>query len=758
MTRSVSLLVLLCVAGSTALQAQALREPAGVTIAVTSSGSFSIQSDQPGWMYRGAIAGRVIAITGPLSGSDNNQVSTNGLFDEFAVFYWDLEGNPWNMRLRAYRELPSASLSFSPLADVPNQGPYAVLSQFPVTPHHFSNAGWDRAFGLVGWMDTDSPWLFFDDQFNASILSAVSRPMSERQVWVDDGSAEGAIALEIDKSNAVLPAGDVYSYLFTFGQGIGTTFTAWGSTFRNMVGRPITGNQSDLSLIMPMLSTDAGATYYYTFESSLGYEGTLQAAIDSAKSVGIPIGLTHFDSWWYKKGGNCSASGDPAYASWSNTGDGVWRFVADPALFHPLDATHWEEGFVQKLGPGMAHGRWVDACSPYRLPIANASGKVLVAHPVSGNVVTSPRVWSRIAHTLRQSGMVIYEQDFLSSNARAANTFDDEKFINAMASAMQDKHIDLQFCMPLARHLLEAIRHASVHTVRVSPDRFGWSHWDDEMYGAIVLNAGSVWPTVDNFRTTEQRNLLLAVLSAGPLALSDPIGAFVPIPEAIRGDGLILKPDVSLVPTDASFVAEAAAMEQFYGVSGPTASNAGNTAQLILPPLVAHTYSDFGSSRVAYVFAYSRDPNAAAPVSFAPQDFGFASDVYVYDYFGKTGWRQPASQAILRTVDSQGSYFVMAPVGPSGMAFLGDLSKFVPASQQRVSSLADDGQVTATLQFHPPETVPISIFASSMPVVSSDQASVSAPTFDSTTGLYQVTVAPGQNTQATIRISAGSVH
>ena len=111
----------------------------------------------------------------------------------------------------------------------------------------------------------------------------------------------------------------------------------------------------------------------------------------------------------------------------------------------------------------------------------------------------------------------------------------------------------------------------------------------------------------------------MAVLSAGPLALSDPIGGFVPIPEAIRSDGLILKPDASLVPTDASFVSEASAIEQFYGVSGPTASNAGNTAQLIRPPLVAHTYSDFGSLRVEYVFAYSRNVNVPSAVSFSPQ-------------------------------------------------------------------------------------------------------------------------------------------
>lgn len=522
-----------------------------------------------------------------------------------------------------------------------------------------------------------------------------------------------------------------------------------------MLGRPITGNQSDLSMIIPMLSTDAGASYYYYFEQSLGYEGTLQAAIASAKAAGIPIGVTHFDSWWYKKGGNCNAVADPTDASWSKTANGVWKYVMDPALFPQIDASKWEEGFAQKLGPGMAHGRWVDPCSPYRLPRGEGSGHVSDVKPVSGNVLIDPVIWARIAHTLHRSGVVIFEQDFLSTQARAANTFDDEKFINSMSAAMAKKGISLQFCMPLARHLLEAIQLENVHTLRVSGDRFDWGHWDSEMYGSIVLNAGSVWPTVDNFRTTEQRNLLMAVLSAGPLALSDPIGTFVPIPQAIRNDGLILKPDISLVPTDASFVTEAAAIEQYYGVDGATASNASNTTPLIRPPLVAHTYSDFGGTKLEYVFAYSRDVNTPAQVTFSPQDFGFASDVYLYDYFGQTGSRQAASQAIVPTVDSQGSYYVMAPVGASGMAFLGDLSRFVTSSQQRVSSLSDDGQITARLQFNPPETVPLSIFAPSMPTVSAEGAAVSVPVLDPATGLYKVAVTSSESRQASIRISAG---
>jgi hypothetical protein len=756
MTRHVCALFLsIPIVCTTALLGQSISEPSGVTIGVAKTGTFTIQSGNPAWVYSGSIPGHPNYIAGPNAGSDNNQVSTNGLFDEFTVQYADPEGHPWSMRIRAYRSVPSATISFSPLTDVANKRPYATLSQFPVTAHHFSNGGWDRTFGLLGWLDSDSPWVFYDDQYRTAILSSASRPISQRQSWIDDGTVNGSIALKIDTSNTMLHGGDVYSHLITFGPGIGKTFRTWGLTLSNIFGRRRTGSQADLSLIVPMLSTDAGATYYYAFNESLGYEGTLQAAINSAKSVGIRMGIVHFDSWWQMKGGNCDSPDDSSGASWSNSGNGAWKYVMDPALFKPIDPSDLEQGFIQHLGPGMAHARWVDTCSAYRAPLLDASGNVLDANPVSGNVVIDPTIWARVAHTLKQSGIAIFEPDFLSAVARAANTFDDEKFLDAMATAMGEQGIDVQYCMPLARHMLLAFKYERVHTIRVSPDRFQWSHWDKELYGSIIVNAGGVWPTVDNFRTTETRNLLMAVLSAGPLALGDATGAFVPINEAIRSDGLILKPDVSMVPTDASFVSEATAIEQFNGLDG-SPTQAGNGDQPILPPLVAHTYSDFGFNKVEYVFAYSRDVTTPAPMSFSPQDFGFTGEVYVYDYFHQTGRLQPATQSITATVDSQGSYFVIAPVGQSQMAFLGDLSRFVPASRHRVPSLSDDGHVTATIRFKPGETVPLSFYAPSKPLVSVDQGTVTAPVLNAATGLYQVTIASGNNKLVTIRIMPGS--
>jgi hypothetical protein len=606
-------------------------------------------------------------------------------------------------------------------------------------------------------MIAGSPWLFFDDHFRSAILSPALRPISQRQRWNDDGSRDGVIALEVDQSNPVLPAGGVYTHLITFDQGIDQTFNTWGSTLTSLLGKPRRNSQSDLSLTTPMLSTDAGAEYYYKFDRALGYAGTLRSAIASANAAHIPIGVVHFDSWWQLKGGNCNAPENASFASWRNHANGAWKYVMDPALFPPINPDNLEDGFIQTLGPGMAHARWVDPCSPYRLPIADAFGNVVDARPVSGNVVTDLDIWRRVARTLKQSGMIIFEPDFLASRATAANTFDDEKSLEAMATAMGEKGIALQYCGPAARHFLLAFKYEGIHTIRVSPDRFGWTRWDTELYGSMILKAGSVWPTVDNFQTTEKRNLLLAVLSAGPLSLGDPIGAFIPIDEAISSDGLILKPDVPMVPTDASFVQEASAIERADSASASRSAAPGAAAmdQPVLPPLIAHTHSGIGASRVEYVFAYSRDLNTTTRVSFSPRELGYTGDVYVYDYFDRSGQRQPAAQKIETSVDSQGSYFVIAPVGSSQIAFLGDLSKFVPASTLRMPTLLDDGRITLALRFESGETVSLWLSALSAPSVSADGATISAVKFDSGTGLYQITVSAGPSEQAIVRIAPG---
>src|ERR1051325_4443129 len=118
--------------------------------------------------------------------------------------------------------------------------------------------------------------------------------------------------------------------------------------------------------------------------------------------------------------------------------------------------------------------------------------------------------------------------------------------------------------------------------------------------------------------------------------------------------------------------------------------------------MVAWTYSDHGALRGLYVFAYARS-GAPQVVTVSPSSLGVSGPSYVYDYFARDGRPLAAGESFTATV-SDGTYDVVAPVGASGIALLGDSGAYATLGRKRISSLSDDGSVHATLQFAAGET------------------------------------------------------
>ena len=131
---------------------------------------------------------------------------------------------------------------------------------------------------------------------------------------------------------------------------------------------------------------------------------------------------------------------------------------------------------------------------------------------------------------------------------------------------------------------------------------------------------------------------------------------------------MIVKPDVPLTPTDASYA---------------------NMAHGTDTPQIAYTWSDFGALRTNYVFAFTQGTNALA--KFSPADFGMNTPVYAYDYFAGTGQLVNPWDTIQKQISGDALYMVLAPVGPSGIAILGNANQFVTMGKKRVSGLADYG-------------------------------------------------------------------
>ena len=419
------------------------------------------------------------------------------------------------------------------------------------------------------------------------------------------------------------------------------------------------------------------------------------------------------DSWHYAKG---------TPASWKNNGAGMDTFQADPAIF-----PHGLATFQGALGlPLATHARWIDANSPLRSQ-----------YKMSGNVSIDPQYWKDYASYLAGSGVEVLEQDWLSGPAKTDfNLTDADAFLDNMASAMHDAGLKIVYCMPLWEHILQSSKYDNVIAARVSNDAFSRGRWDELIFNSRIVSALGLWPFADAFASKNVKDVLLATLTAGPIGSGDALGSIIGanLSRAVRSDGVIVKPDVPLAPTDSTFVAISARPDA---------------------PVVTFTYTDHAGLRTAYVFAYDRVEGVQSPVSFAPESLGIAARAFVYDYFHETGRVTQLGQSFTGSVDYNGYYFVVAPVGTSGIAFLGDPGKFVSCSKKRIEQISDDGVLRVSVRFAEGEkSVVLHLYSPFQPVATAEVGSV-GPLTPSAAGTYRVAVTPDASGQAMVNFSIG---
>ena len=90
-----------------------------------------------------------------------------------------------------------------------------------------------------------------------------------------------------------------------------------------------------------------------------------------------------------------------------------------------------------------------------------------------------------------------------------------------MAEAMEDAGLDIQYCMPLARHIMQSTKYDNVTNSRVSADRFDSGKYMEFFHGSRFAWSVRLWPWTDCFRISERDNLLIANLSAGVVGAAD---------------------------------------------------------------------------------------------------------------------------------------------------------------------------------------------------------------------------------------------
>jgi len=424
------------------------------------------------------------------------------------------------------------------------------------------------------------------------------------------------------------------------------------------------------------------------------------------KQGGVPLSYVQLDSWWYPKGAN---------QSWSDSSGGFYRLEAQKELFPDGLAA-----FQQSLGAALiTHNRWVDAKSPYR-----------TEYTVSGNTVIDPAFWTDRAAYLKAAGVAVFEQDWLSQTGlpNQNNLTDQDAYLDNMAKAMGAAGLQIQYCMPLARHILQSTKYNSVTNSRVSSDGFGSSKYLEFLLGSRLAWAVGLWPWSDVFMSTQRDNLLLSTLSAGLVGTGDPIGSanFTNLQHVLRPDGVIVKPDVPVLLLDRSVVEDAK----------------GGSATLI-----ATTQTQHDGGRFTYVYAFHGN-NA----TFTPSELGYSGQVYVYDVLNDSGKVLSATQSYSGSISTSG-YYLVAPIGASGIAFLGDKGKFVSLGKKRISAFSDDGTIGATVQFATGEgPVTLQGYASKAPTVTATAGTVAPVAYNSSTQRFTVAVTAA-GTSATIKIT-----
>ncbi|WP_433187946.1 carbohydrate-binding protein [Actinoallomurus sp. CA-150999] len=558
---------------------------AGATATVHADGGYTIDTSAPRYHFGGSVGASASNIK-TVRGRDGV-----GAYHE-TDFDYTAGGAARSSGIRTYDNRPVVLFSTTYRQAAANADPFPALSSRPSLPHNESFNGCFAGHRLDASGDPGfSPYLAFDASHSGYMLSPASNFTTGVVKFVN-----GALTSTVSSGVGSLPAGFTQKSILAYGTSINGVYDTWGNTLTGLSGKHRPAQSSTNTLAKLGYWTDNGASYYYKYDSNLGYEGTLRAVQNDWKSKGLPMGNLQLDSWWYPKGPN---------AGWNDKPDGEYRYEAEHTLFPNGLAS-----FQKSVGvPMITHARWIDPSSPYRSQ-----------YTMSGNVITDPAYWNDRMSYLKSSGVDTYEQDWLCAGAQPDfNLTDRAAFLGNMAKAAAANGLDIQYCMALAQDYLQSTLYGNVTNARVSNDRFERSKWDEFLYTSRLAGALGVWPFTDVMMSTETRNLLLSNLSAGPVGVGDPIGqeSAANLNKVAEADGTIVKPDTPIVPDDATYVRDAS------GSSGP---------------MVATTGSRHGSLSAGYVYAYARTVPAPKPdTTYEAEDATLSGPVVGTDHSGYTG-------------------------------------------------------------------------------------------------------------------------
>ena len=682
-----------------------------------SSGKYTVASKSMKWNFTGSTNHNLTNLQ-TIKGND-----TFGSYTEIK-FNWN-SGNSYLSTIKWYENKPVVIFSLTlTTSQVKEPEPFPSFTKFPSLMYSYSFKNQVFAPPQFKLVQTSTPWLFFDDARNSFIIS----PASDFIVSKLTGDGKTLINSGLNEGIKKLPAGFTHKTILVLSKGIKNTWNIWGNALRNMYKRKLPPNDEGAVLKYYGYWTDNGADYYYNYDTTLGYSQTLLALRKKYKEEGIPVGYMQLDSWWYEKS-IYDPNGKPEaehknrelpFGKWNRYG-GLMSYTADTFLFPDgLPA------FYKKLElPLVTHNRWIDPRSPYH-----------EKYKISGYAAVDPKFWAHIINYIKNAGVVCYEQDWLNyiydkSPEMAVNLNIGNEFTDGMANACKKEGLAMQYCMAMPRYFLQGLKYNNLTTIRTSNDRFEPNKWKDFLYTSQLAYECGIYPWCDVFKSGEKGNMILSVLSAGPVGTGDAMGKEdkTNIMKACRNDGVLVKPDVPVLPVDEDYIND---------------SEGSNI------PMLGYTYTKHGSIITGYVFAFTNDSSGSRSVNFNPSKLGIKGKTVVYD---------PLTEELKVVNSGSGfssllnnnlyTYYIIAPVISSGIAFLGDAGKIVSTGKKRIHNVEDNNGTLKVIVLFAKGEASVKLEGYSEKSVTSDKGKIK---YDSDTHIFNLILPSGGKKEVEVNI------
>jgi hypothetical protein len=508
----------------------------------------------------------------------------------------------------------------------------------------------------------------------------------------------------------------------------------WGRMLLDAAGTVRPGRWPDAIGSRPSYWTDNGSAYWYKTEPRHDVAGSIVAAVDDLRANGVPIGAVQLDSWFYP------------HAE-------LRPFDTEEWVVPPSALTAWEVR-PDVLPDGIAALR--DRL--HELPLI-AHIRHLSAHaPIASETPTwvdgdyaAPSTTETYERWLDQCvawGVETFEHDWLvevffgvrSMRSRPGRATAWQEGIDIAA---RDRGITLQWCMGTPADFAQTTTLTQVTSVRTSGDH------------GYIASAGQLWawfcttnslarsldllPFKDVFRADPEvagqngePEALLSALSTGPVGLGDRVGRMDPALalRTCRADGLLIKPHTAIAATDESLMC------------GPAF-----TSTL----LVAECTSEHPAGRWTYAMAMHANPSddpisgeirleslSRSQIHAGPRpdlDSSRSVDVVAWDWRKGIATRLAPDATIPVSLSREGwSFHVLAPVLASGLAVIGDVTKFVTAGDIRLE-VSETSTGVRLIVKGPGETVTVTGWAEDAP--NSPDGVIA---HDSSTGVWTIDV------------------